>query len=91
MKVEKFIRLIDPLTRIIMWNAEDIEIEGEDKAEPTYDGYLMNMPWHYLDYKIGRPAGEDEPPVYASNVDHKIGDHKEAAIIINILPPDWED
>lgn len=93
MKLEKIIRLIDPLDRIILWSAEDIEMaeRAGDEPEPIYDGYIMDMPWYLLDFKIGRPAGDDEPPIYVSNVDHKIGDYEEAAIVINILPPDWED
>lgn len=60
MKLKKFIKLLDPIGDIIIWT------DGCGD-EPVYEGSILDMPWIYLDYQIGRVEGEDdEEPVYIS-------------------------
>lgn len=74
MKLKDFIPLIDWLSHVVLWT--------EDSEEPVFDGYVMDMPWIFLDMKIGRPPGEtEEPPIYISQ---KEGTH-EPVMVINLL------
>lgn len=79
MKMKKFIKLVDFLTTIRIFTPDD----GD---EPEWEGYLLEMPWYYLDYKIGRPAGDDEEPIYI----YYDEDKRHNIMVINLLPKEYE-
>lgn len=47
MKFKDIINLLDPLSRVVLW----IDSQDDDE-EPAFDGYIMDIPWIYLDYEI---------------------------------------
>ena len=53
MKEIKFgdiIKFLDPLSKVILWVNSENENLNED--EPAFDGYIMDIPWIFLDYLI---------------------------------------
>ena len=76
MKLKDLIPLIDWLSHVVIWTEDSAEDE-----EPAFDGCVMEIPWIYMDMKIGRPQGEIEEPIYISQ---KEGTH-EPVMVINLL------
>lgn len=77
MKLKKFMKLIDPIVDVIIWT-------NDDNEEPSFEGSILNIPWWYLDLKIGRRPEDSEEPIYISEHTNKFG-HKEPCIVINLL------
>lgn len=76
MKLKDIIPLIDWLSHVIIWTEDSVEDE-----EPAFDGIVMDIPWIYLDYYIGRPEGETEEPIYISRKEKT----NEPIMVINLL------
>lgn len=56
MKLKKFLKMLDPVEKIVIWTI--YEGMGEDE-EPAYDGYIMDVPWYLTDYEIYTNEHED--------------------------------
>ena len=76
MKLKKLANMIDWLTHIVIWTEDSVNDE-----EPAWEGYWMNIPWVYMNMKIGRPAGETEEPIYISRKENS----NEPIMVINLL------
>lgn len=76
MKLKDLIPLIDWLSHVIIWTEDSISDE-----EPAFDGYVMDIPWIYLNMTIGRPEGETEEPIYISQKENS----HEPVMVINLL------
>ena len=81
MKFKKLIKVLDPITYIIIWTQDD-------KEEPAFEGFLHSLPWPYLDYKIGRIEKKADKPIYVSTIKRTLTTGKETlepALIINLI------
>lgn len=60
MKLKDLLKVVDPLVNVNIWTQYD-----EDN-EPAFSGSMLDIPWIYLDFKIGFPKGKDEGelPIY---------------------------
>ena len=56
MKLKKLIKLIDFLTTVNIYTSDQ-----EDDESPAYEGLVFDIPWVYMDMKIGRVDDPDEP------------------------------
>lgn len=81
MKMKKLIKILDPLTYIEIWTDEPLEDD-----EPNYEGYLLDMPWYFLNYEIGRPPEDSsDEPIYVS-IFHNIKTQRlEPVVVINLI------
>ena len=57
MKLKKFIKLIDMLNKVRIFTEDDEEC-------PAWEGYIIDLPWVYLDMYIGRTDGCTDEPIY---------------------------
>ena len=76
MKFKKWIKYVDLLTYIVIWT-DDV------KEEPAFKGYLIDMPWIYMDMKIGRSKNdenEDEPIRFAQDLGEECN-HKSGIVV----------
>lgn len=59
MKLKKLANIIDWLTDVVIWTPDSISDE-----EPAFEGVWMDIPFFYMDMKIGRPDGDTDEPIY---------------------------
>ena len=52
---EWFKNKLDPVTKIVIWTQDNREENG-----PDWEGWLLDMPWFYMDYELDM-EGEEEP------------------------------
>jgi hypothetical protein len=76
MEMKKLVKVLDPLTEIKIFTPDS----GQEDAE--WEGYLLDMPWYYLYYKVARPKGDIEEPIYIYHDSHT----DKAIMVINLLP-----
>lgn len=76
MKLKELTPLIDWLTHVVIWTEDSISDE-----EPAFEGVWMEIPWIYMDMKIGRPQGETEEPIFISRKENT----NEPIMVINLL------
>lgn len=77
MKLKNFIKQIDPVIDVIIW-------ESDDEDEPSFEGALFNIPHRLINKKIGRKKDEKEEPVYISIKKNKFNVEL-PVIVINVL------
>ena len=56
LKLNDVIRLFDPCVYAVIWTQDN-----ED--EPDWTGYLLDLPWHYLDGIVGSENENDDEPI----------------------------
>ena len=79
MKEIKFgdiIEFFDPLSKVILWI--NYENENLHEYEPAFDGYIMDIPWIYLDYliknkmdyeiRVATHSEQNKQPVFVINL-----------------------
>jgi hypothetical protein len=76
MKLKDLISLVDWLSHVVIWTEDSVE-----DGEPAFDGVVMDIPWIYMDMKIGRPRGETEEPIRISQEENS----HEPIMVINLL------
>ena len=61
MRFKKWLKQIDPLTYVVIWTND-----YSDNEDPAFSGWISDIPWYFMDMKIGRPksADTDEAPIY---------------------------
>lgn len=77
MKLKNWIKQIDSFNKVIIW--------GFDDKTPLFEGWINEVPWTIIDYKIGRmnTANTDEP-IYISSYTNKNG-ATIPLIVINVI------
>lgn len=63
MTLRKFLKVMDPMVRCKIWTSD----QAEDETTPEFEGWLMDIPYFYAEYKIGRVKGsscEEDPPIF---------------------------
>ena len=83
MKLKDFCGILDMVSTVVIWT-EDSLIE----EEPAFEGAWMDVPWWLMDYKIGRPAGDDEEPVYISLKEENEYGVRLPVMVINVIKED---
>lgn len=81
MKLKKFLKLIDMLSHVAIWIADEKEWD-----EPAFSGTAMDVPWWLTEYYIGREEGDTEEPCYVSydpNL-YEAG-RGDAVLVINVI------
>lgn len=81
MKFKKLLKLLDPIGDIIIWSPDDEE-------EPEFQGSIIDIPWYFLNYKIGRPNFDKEESIWIA--DHISENDKRPALVIHLIPPDYK-
>lgn len=77
MKLKNWIKQVDGLSKVIIW--------GIDEEIPLFEGWINEIPWTIVDYKIGRMNTEDtDEPIYISIYTNE---HKATIplIVINVI------
>lgn len=74
MKIGELIKFIDWLSKITIWTPD---CGDEEDAEPAYSGTVMDMPWYFMDYTIGRVDRDTEEPIYIG-MEHKENKNKDS-------------
>lgn len=65
MKFKKWMKMVDPICDVVIWTQDD-----ED--EPAFEGSLLDVPWYFMDFKIGRADKKDyDEPIYISQHTNK--------------------
>ena len=79
MKLKDLLKVVDPIVDVDIWTQYDEE-------KPAFSGSMLDIPWVYLNYKIGFPKGknEDELPVYIATHTNKNGIEL-PCMIINLI------
>ena len=79
MKLRKFLKVMDPLVRCKIWTSD----QAEDATTPEFEGWLMDIPWYFTEYEIGRPKGSpsDLPIFFADDLDDK----GHPGLVINLI------
>ena len=74
MKLKKFLKLIDPISF-------DVRIFINNDEEPIFEGSALDIPWGFIDLKIGRIDKSDkDEPIYFYHTEN--GD---PACVINLI------
>ena len=70
MKLADLLKVVDPILDVHIWTQFDDEESG-----PSFSGSMLDIPWIYLECKIGFPKGKDEGelPIYVSIDTNKNG------------------
>lgn len=67
MKLKKFLKIIDPIVDVVIWTSDD-------KEKPAFEGSMLDIPFVYMDYKIGRKNSKNkEEPIYINIHKNKYG------------------
>ena len=78
MKFKKWMKVIDPICHVEIWTQYD-------KETPAFEGNLLDVPWYFLDYEIGRNDSDNsEEPIIVSVYTDKHG-RKMPIIIIELI------
>lgn len=82
MKLKEFIKLIDMLSHVTIWIAD----EKEDEDKPAFSGIVMDIPWWLTEYYIGREEGNTEEPCYVSYDPNLYKEGRgDAVLVINVV------
>lgn len=66
MKLKKLVKLFSFCDSVIIW--------GSDNETPLFEGSILEIPWTFMNYKIGRKNKEDdEEPIFTSIQKNKYG------------------
>ena len=81
MKLKDLLKVVDPIVDVDIWTQYDDEESG-----PSFSGSMLDIPWVYLNYKIGLPKGKEkgELPVYIATHTNKRGVEL-PCMIINLI------
>ena len=80
MKLKKILKVMDPLIRCKIWTSD----QEEDDTTPEFEGWLMDIPWFYTEYEIGRSKdsrSSDLPIFFADRLDDK----GHPGLVINLI------
>ena len=79
LKLKDIIYMIDPIVDVIIWTQDNIEANG-----PDWEGWLLDLPWFYLDYEIGSlDPNADEPISFREDLG-ETHNHR-SGIVINLI------
>lgn len=70
MKLGEIIKYLDKLSNVIIWQT-DVYI-NKDKPEIVFEGFVMDIPWIYLDYYLDN-SGDGEAIEACKYVNDKSG------------------
>lgn len=76
MKLKKWIKQIDCLSNVIIWDSNSDE-------EPLFEGVIFDIPWVLTECQIGR-ANSKEEPIYLSTKKDSFGNVM-PLIVINLI------
>ena len=76
MKLKNWIKQIDSLSKVKIWGDEEI---------PLFEGWINEIPWTIVDYKIGRiNTADTDEPIYISIYTNEHGATM-PLIVINVI------
>ena len=77
MKLKNWIKQVDSLSKVKIW--------GFDEEIPLFEGWIDEIPWTIVDYKIGRMNTADtDEPIYISIYTNERGETM-PIIVINVI------
>ena len=77
MKLKNWIKKVDSLSKVKIW--------GFDEETPLFKGWINEIPWTIVDYKIGRMNTADtDEPIYISTYTNENG-ATIPLIVINVI------
>ena len=88
MKLKKLIKLFDPLNEVVIWTPFE-----EDGDDPAWQGTLLDLPWHYLDYKVSKFDKNDDEPIRVSYYNKTFSNGAkgiEPILIFHLVEPEEE-
>lgn len=59
MKFKKWMKVVDPICDVSIWTQYDNDT-------PAFEGCLLDVPWYFLDYEIGRADNNSDEPIIIS-------------------------
>lgn len=59
MKFKKWMKVVDPICDVSIWTQYDNDA-------PAFEGSLLDVPWYFLDYEIGRADNNSDEPIIIS-------------------------
>ena len=70
MKLVDLLKVVDPILDVYIWTQFDTEESG-----PSFSGSMLDIPWIYLDKKIGFPKDKDEGelPIFITTETNEYG------------------
>ena len=78
MTLKKWMKCVDPIIDVVIWTDDD------DDETPSFSGHMLDIPWWYLDCKIGCPDEDADSPIYISKHENKYG-YTEPCVVIHLL------
>ena len=77
MKFKEWMKVVDPICDVVIWTQDDNDT-------PAFEGSLLDVPWYFMDYEIGRKEDKSEEPIFISTYTNKYG-HKMPVIVVNLI------
>lgn len=77
MKFKKWMKVVDPICDVSIWTQDDNDT-------PAFEGGLLDVPWYFLDYEIGRTDNNSDEPIFISTYIDKHG-RRMPIIVISLI------
>lgn len=58
--------ILKDFLNLFKWSTERIVIWGKDEETPLFEGWMDEVPWTLVDYKIAEDNGEGDGPAHIS-------------------------
>lgn len=77
MKFKEWMKVVDPICDVAIWTQYDNDT-------PAFEGSLLDVPWYFLDYEIGRADNNSDEPIIISTYIDEHG-RKMPIIVISLI------
>lgn len=77
MKFKKWMKVVDPICDVSIWTQYNNDT-------PAFEGGLLDVPWYFLDYEIGRADNNSDEPIFISTYIDKHG-RRMPIIVISLI------